>query len=353
MPSWAAHAIELLAAAPHLREVAARGGDAGPSVDPEDLEQLARVKLDSLYYLSREPDAPRQRLYDAVWRVQRAALLELLDELGRAGVPTILFKGAEHLERFYRPHSLSFVGDFDVLVDRPRLVEVQRILYGLGYRPVAFEPGKGFVDRDIAELAGIEAGHYQLPAFIRLDGFEPDGETASLAAAVADAEQGPIYRQGERLVVGVECDVHHRVAVDVESEPLARRAPPSVFDGVSTLSPADNVWFTISRLYVEAALHRKTTLRDFAYLLPLLAEGDVDWSVVVATVEELDLRPHVYYFLSFLDDLLDGAVPPEVLSRLEPTLGDRGYDWGWQLGKLFSFVEPSPLPIRRAAVVHE
>ena len=225
---------------------------------------------------------------------------------------------------------------------------MQRILYGLGYRPAVYRRGEGLVDRDIAGIAAIESGHYQLPSFARVSELEVDADTVQLARELGEKDDGPMLREGERLVVVTECDVHHRVASDVESAPLFERAIPSAFGVGSTLGPADHVWFTLSRLYVEVALHGKTSLRDFAYLLPLVAEGDVDWSVVLGAASEMELRPHLYYFLAFMSDLHPGLVPPDVLAELEPTCGARVHDWGWQLGKLFSIVEPSPLTAIRA-----
>lgn len=352
-PSWRSHALDLLAACPRLRDPAARGRLTDLPIDttPSDLEELAGVKLDSLYYLARDPDAPRQRLYDAVWRIQREAVREALASFAAAGVATIVFKGAELLERYYRPHGLSLLVDFDVLVARERLVEAQRILFGLGYRPAVYRRGEGLVDRDIGAIATIESGHYQLPSFMRVAEPKLDPDLVGLARELGETGDGPLIRDGDRLAVVVECDVHHRVATDVDTAPLFERAVPSALGAGSTLGPADHLWFTLSRLYVEVALHRKRSLRDFAYLLPLVAEGGVDWSVVLeaGAGAETELRPHLYYFLSFVRELLGGGVPAEVLDGLDPTQGSRDHDWGWQLGKLFSTVEPSPLQAIRDA----
>jgi hypothetical protein len=350
-PSWRAHALDLLAACPRLRDPEERGRLTGAPVNPtaSDLEELATVKLDSLVYLARDPAAPRQRLYDAVWQVQREAAREALASFAAAGVATIVFKGAELLERYYRPHGLSFAVDYDVLVERESLVEAQRILFGLGYRPAVYRRGEGLVDRDIGAIATIESGHYQLPSFMRVAEPDLDRDIVELARELGETGDGPLIRDDDRLVVVVECDVHHRVAADVDTGPLFERAVPSALGAGSTLGPADHLWFTLSRLYVEVALHRKRSLRDFAYLLPLVAEGGVDWSVVLESGVETELRPHLFYFLSFMRELLGGGVPAEVLDALEPTRGGRDHDWGWQLGKLFSTVEPSPLPAIRDA----
>lgn len=344
-PPWARHAIQLLALSPRIASLSKREREGLGSIGEKDLQELARVKLDSLFYLACQPNAPRQRLYDAAWRVERAALLELIGALDVAGVRSLVFKGAEHIERWYGSRPLSLMADVDILVDRASLVEVQRVLFTLGFRPAGFVLGEGLVDRDIADIAEIEANHYQLPPFVRLTDLDADKEALAHAAAVGE---NPIYQAEDRVVLLLQLDVHHKVASDVDTEQFFERAVPSALGIGATLSAADHVWFTLSRLYVEVALHGKRSLRDFAYLLPLVAGSAVDWSVVLEQASTMELRPHLYYFLSFMNDLVEGVVPEDVLAELAPTRGARDYDFGWQLGKLLGTIDRSPVPGLRA-----
>jgi hypothetical protein len=339
-PTWARRAAELLALSPHIADLSPEQQAALGEIPAEDMSELARIRLDSLVHLGCGGDSPRQRLYDAVWKRQRAALLETVEALASASVRSLIFKGAEHLERWYDSRSLSFLGDVDLLVDRPDIVEVQRVLFGLGYRPGGYVPGEGWADRDIADVGKIEAEHYQLPPFAKTVDFELDDE---LLAELPEDGQRPVFRAGERTLLLLELDVHHGVATDVEPEQFFERAVPSTFGVGSTFCAADHVWVTLSRLYVEVALHDKRVLRDFAYLVPLIAGSEVEWPVVVQVAESMELRPHLFYFLSFVDLLAEGSVPADVLAALDPALGVRDHDWGWQLGKLLGTSEPSPL----------
>jgi len=74
-----------------------------------------------------------------------------------------------------------------------------------------------------------------------------------------------------------------------------------------------------------------------------VVRSEVEWPVVVEVAESRELRPHLFYFLAFIESLAEGSVPADVLTALDPTLGVRDHDWGWQLGKLLGASEPSPL----------
>jgi hypothetical protein len=110
-----------------------------------------------------------------------------------------------------------------------------------------------------------------------------------------------------------------------------------------SFSDSNQLWLLTSRYYTEVAVHGKSSLRDFAYILPLIACGDLDWDVVLSTARKYGLRSSLYYYLYFMSFLTEGAVPKSVLAELSPDRGNRRHDWGWQLGKLFDLVEAFPL----------
>ena len=333
---WAEAALRLLA---WSGERAVLGDDARArllELAPEALPGLARRNVDSLHYLACEPEAPRQRLYDAVWEVQRAALAGVLAALEADGVPALVFKGAETVPKRYGSRALGFMADVDVLVPRADAARARELLFGLGYTQSAYDAAAGrLVRHDVAAVAEQERSHYELMPFSRLD------PAAAAVHAELEGWEPLVERHGERHVV-VTVDVHHAIATDVPSDELFERAEPSALGRGLTLSPADQLWVLGARYWTEVSQHRKTSLRDLAYLAPLVADPDLDWNVVVDAAARHELRSSLYYAVAFLGTLTGREASADVLEELSPLHGSRYRDCGWQVGKLFGFVEPPP-----------
>jgi hypothetical protein len=103
------------------------------------------------------------------------------------------------------------------------------------------------------------------------------------------------------------------------------------------------VWITLTRYYNEVALLGKRYLRDFAYIIPILKNEAIDWDVVLSANRSYELHAPLFYYLNFLRSL-GACVPEAVLAETSPLRSERLRDFGWQLGKLFDVLEPSPSP---------
>lgn len=99
---------------------------------------------------------------------------------------------------------------------------------------------------------------------------------------------------------------------------------------------------SLSRYYTEVSVHGKPTLRDLAHVAPLLLSNAIEWEVIIAAARSYEIRSALYYPLRLLVFLVDNPVPPDALEELSPIRGSRMRDFGWQIGKLFYFVEPPP-----------
>jgi hypothetical protein len=305
------------------------------------LSFLRAREIDSLLYLSTDSQSTEQRLYDEVWRRQLGVLREVMKSLDGLGIPVLVLKSAELIPRAFGVHGLGLLVDVDVMVPRRYLGDVRRVLFSMDMRQAVFDPTTGMlVDRDIAEIGKIESTHYELAPFCLIQEFNPDDEIAALLMARNDH---PIYLVGNKVVVVIEIDVHHGIATDVPSDQFFERAVRSYHGVGFTMCAADHAWFVLTRLYNEVALYQKQSLRAFAYTIPLVATGGIDWGVMSRVADELRLGPTLYYYLKFISWLLPGFVPDSLLELIHPLRNSRVRDWGWQLGKLFGVMEPFPL----------
>jgi hypothetical protein len=337
---WLAAGLELLAWCAHRQPLDDRTVRKLKTTAECFLPVLKEKRLDSLFYLTCAPDAPRQRLYDKVWAIQKQTLLEVGGLFAREGIDFYLFKGSESSERWYNSRALGLFVDIDMLVERADLGNVKAVLYGNGFRQAIFDQAESrLVDRDVLDVALVEGQHYELVPFRRLAPIDVEGLDLQ---ELSNPLPMPLAMVGDQLMVAVELDVHHGVATDIEIDDMTDNAQPSTVGVGQTFSDSNLLWLFTSRYYTEVALHGKTSLRDFCYLLPIVAAGNVDWDVVLRAAHKYELRASLFYFLSFMSSLAGGTVPAEVLDELSPLNGTRMRDWGWQLGKLFDFLEEFP-----------
>jgi hypothetical protein len=300
---------------------------------------LCSRNIDSLLALSEGRTDARQTVYDTVWKHQLQALRQVVEALTETGVRTLVFKGGELIPRYFPGHSLGFMGDGDILVERDRIETAKSVLYGLGFRHAVFDAARGTVrDRDLREVAETELRHYELASFVRTVEV-----TDPAVVEVARAHHAhPLYALEDRAVILTAIDVHHNVALDADPTPLFDRAVPSGLGVGETLSPADHVWLNLSRYYNEVAIHGGCSLRPFAYTLPEIAAGQVAWDIVEQVSRELALGPTLSYFLRFCDQVAPGRIPADTLAAVHRSSNSRVRDWGWQLAKLFDFQEAFP-----------
>ncbi|UQE03632.1 nucleotidyltransferase family protein [Bradyrhizobium japonicum] len=340
LPDWSKRAIALLNAG-----IGRGSGRSSLGALDDYRPHLAKLKdkrIDSLAYLHFGANSAEQRLYDKLWNIQLNVLREVITRCTERGITPYVFKGVEFLLSCFESRSLGMLFDVDLLVARDDIEEVKAISHAVGLRQTIFSREKQvLVGRDVADIARLESNHYELAPFsqmFRLDLADDELEIAR------QWDQHPIYvTEGNEAIAVVEVDIHHRVALDIESEPLFARATASAMQPALTLSSGDLIWFTVSRFYTEVALNGKRSLRDFAYIAEFIRSKEVDWDVVLGAAVEYDLAPSLFYFLSFVARFDGVHVPADLLEKLTPIGKRRQRDWGWQLGCLFEFVEGYPL----------
>lgn len=345
VPLWAQIAMALLKA--HGRETAPDTAIlAGIGEEDGCVLSMLRIKrIDSLYYHARPCPmvSPQQTLYDKIWAVQERALAAAIRAIEAAGLPVLVFKGAEMLALYApcRTRAVSLMSDLDLLVPRRDLAKITRLLNDDGYVQGVVDPERGTIAEAHADQHRFyENHHYELHPFVRLDPIDLSSQEVEVIARLPRRTQ-LVGREGKWHLI-VKLDVHHNVSLDMEVEQFFRRAIPSHLGYGLTLGPADHLWVMVSRYYMEVAIHRKYRLRDLVFFMTMLRRLAIDWDLVVERCRHYRLYPSLFYMLSFLDQLSGTVIPTGVLAEMSPRKDDREHDWGWQIGALFEFIETPP-----------
>lgn len=305
------------------------------ALDASDISELFTRDVDSLY-LKLAGGHPRLEIYAAVWAAQWRLLTSFVAELTRQGIPSLVFKGAGVFARHLRHEPVGMVTDCDLIVPKADSLQAFVTAFQQGFRPTKYSRvDLAPSELSISDIGGILAAHYELPGMSKAVALDLD------IAAIDPSLVGwnPLYGEG---FLSMELDIHFGLAVDVPGSAWQwDRAVPA--GDVQVPCDADHLWFVASRYYGEVA-SGKRSLRDLAYIAAIMRHGDIDWDLVLRAANDFGLRASLYYPLLVAEQLGALRIPREVVELLSPRTNARLSDHGWQLGKLFDFVEPLWVP---------
>lgn len=305
------------------------------------LETLRLKRIDAPFHYAWEGESVALAVYRNAWNLQRAAIERIGSAFSSAGLRPMLFKGAPLIQAHNGGRPLGLLADIDIIVPRQSLVDAMAVLYSNGLKPAQLNKETGRLDpADIESIALMEAGHYQLPPFRAV---QPAQLAVDELRWIGERDATPLHAFGGDGLFVLEIDVHHRTASDVDLEPFLDRLIESPFADYAALAPADHLWTLMVRYYNEVALYGKTTLRELIYCGLLIGAGGIEWRHVIAACDEYRSHPACYYLLRFFHSLAPDLVPGDVVDTLRVGLRSCLRDFGWQLGKLFDFVEAMPL----------
>jgi len=111
------------------------------------------------------------------------------------------------------------------------------------------------------------------------------------------------------------------------ADAVVERIVPSVHGAGWTLASADHIWFTLTRLYNETAMHGNRSLRPLSYIIPEIVHGNVDWDVMRETRAHVPIENALFYGLYFIEWLASGSVPMDLLYEFHPCRNSRNGDW--------------------------
>lgn len=304
------------------------------------LPMLQSRRLDSLYYLAVDPDSPTQQAYEYIWSQQRAHACIALRAMTEARVDVHVFKGIEFIERHFGGRALSLSSDVDILVPQPDIAKAKSVLRELGYGQSDFDRKRGvMLPRAEDEIRQYEENSNELYAFNKVIVL-PEALPESIADSVADFRH-PVWHIDGRHYLIISIDVHHTLSRNLDLSDVYRRAVPSSLGVAKTLSPEDHFWFMALRYYLEVGVHGEgKKLRPLAYLCAMMRSG-LAWPTVIEQVAQLKSEAALYYMTAFVAKLT-GSDMPAILERVDPRAHSRVRDWGWQMPKLFGFVDRLP-----------
>jgi hypothetical protein len=336
--SWRVVALELLrrlaGAPPTMLESRLRAAGA------PHLEELRRRGIDSLYFAACDPEHPRQRMYQVLWRAQRGEAQVVLESIQRHGAEVVVFKGIEVGARYRPSHGLYRSADIDLLATGAGLPVAEHVLYERGYRHRSWVyEEQAWNDIEPRALAQFRASAYELGQYmteVRIEDIDPE-----CRAMMRDYPRH--FRvEGRGAHVAVCFDVHRNILFNFDVAPLWARAVPSALGVGGAFCPGDHLWFLIHRYYFEVASGSLSELRVLAPIAAVVNDPAVDWSLVLRNAVEFNATAPFLYWLTFFQRLGAPGISTQLLEQLRAHHARSQRNWGWQLGRLFETEEPFP-----------
>jgi len=203
-------------------------------------------------------------------------IASLLGSFHRAGIGTIVLKGAALTMLFYKDLGLRPMNDFDVLVHTDQAIHAIRLLKEYGWKPRYFDPDAGYIS--------VAYSH----GFVDDAGREFDLHWHAMAQC-RNADSDDDFWQGS-----------------VETE--IRDVPTRVF------SKADQ----LLHVCVHGAKWNETpSFRWVADAMTILNDaGRVDWGRLIVQAEKRRLILPLLDTLSYLKDVFQAPVEPEIVGSL-------------------------------------
>ncbi len=204
-----------------------------------------------------------------------ALLDEVVADLLKAGIRSILLKESALALSHFDGGALRMMGDVDILVDEPDLVRAERILQDRGYQH--------------AEVLWTRA-HYR----------RHHHHVAPLVDPEAAAKIEP----------------HRTIALPVPEVPglidELRKSAIRIREGVHAFAPADCLFHLTMDLFGSAFLGKMGQLCDAR---EVVRKGGIDWRTYVETVTTIRAESHAAFSLTLLSDV-GAAIPEEIRERL-------------------------------------
>lgn len=344
IPEWSKLALEL------LRWSMDRAPRMYCETTPSDgaMQALTMKRIDSLLHLATGLCPEHQGVYDKIWEIQREELLRLFFLTEQKKVSVMLLAGADAIRWYGRP--IGGMADIDLLVHNLDLRVIRRSLERLGYKQARFNRELGRLERwNRKAKAEYERPRSEIAEYVRLISIDLSPEEAAFVRSARMSR--PIVDVGGKLMLLMSFDVHFALGSRFPSEKYFATCVPSHFGSGYRLSDVHTLWYTAVKYY-EEVIRGERRLRELAYLAPLVAHAEIDWNQLLQECRDPPTHSCLFYVLALFEHLRPGTVPSDVLTALSRDGQSSLRDNGWQLGKLFDFIEPFPLELLSGSSYH-
>jgi hypothetical protein len=247
----------------------------------------------------------REDLYTAAAHGIRAEaqLARVLRALSSVEIPVIVVKGAA-LGAFYPDPALRLYGDIDIMIAREQLDLAEQTLYAQGYRCII---SKGWWQDRIHHLSPMASESGALLVELNwLDHIHHLPPMASESGALLVELHWQLDYEEEKGRLPAE-DLWARVV------PWMVRGQPAL-----RLDPIDETLYLCRHAVVQ---HRvRGAFRSLFDLKQVTGSWDLaEWRALCRRAQYYGLERPVYLMLVLVEELLDLAIPEEVLSELRPS----------------------------------
>ncbi len=218
------------------------------------------------------------------------ALLQILSDLEKAGVPAVPFKGPFLAEHYYGDPALRRYNDLDFLVDRNAANETINVLLALGYKATLYAAS---ADKETAKFPRRDDALWHLAGeYLYIHPDKPFAVEPHWAFAPPT------------------------LGLDLDYASIWTRARPSTLSTVPilALSPQD----TLLSLALHGAKSNWTRLQwitDFDRALKI--ETQIDWPLLLTKAEQAGLHRILLMALQLVHTLFGSKLPPSVIAALE------------------------------------
>ena len=237
-----------------------------PAGVPQALDHIARITELRMQYV-------RRRLY------------EILDDLGRAGIPVVLLKGAALAHWAYGSFGERYMSDLDLLVRPGDAGKAHALLQSTGWK-LRF---REHYDRLYAGM------HHLMPL---VDARAPAMQLhAEIHTALIPVDRDPFLLNATDI---------WREARNLDGLPNHVRVPSSLHALWHTC-----VHYAWSHMFTRG-------VRTFQDVAALARSGTVDWSAFVSEAKRTRAATCCYWTLALARSLARAPVPEEVLRELQP-----------------------------------
>ncbi len=292
--------------------------------------------------------------------VQRRAAVSIGAELQRASIRHAFLKGFPRRERFYQPPHVRLSGDLDLLIDRPAVETVRRIMQRSGFTQAACDLGyKRFRPATAWEIAYTEANHYEMAQFAKSYRLvnRPDW---LMEERFVPREPFTYEVVGDEVKLHVVVDFHWALHFLLAAEsPLDSRRILTTSDGhrIPTLSEEWSILITCFKLYFEAFDRPHYGLHYLVDLVAIMttAGGTIDWPFIERVIRKYRLEAAGFYALSATEHLagiplvprrlLHGLGHIELRREVDGRLSASESEYGDFVPHMFGWRIPSEFPV--------